>query len=109
MVDKLIYYENIMNEVLFKKFPFKSLCVYDRKLYPAEIIKTAISAHPILFYNDKLFKENIHYIPSQIYFKDGTARDEIDAMLRNLQRNNENIVALEDHETTFRMMFNKAP
>jgi PAS domain S-box-containing protein len=109
LVDKLIYYENIINEVLFKKFPFKSLCVYDRKLYPSEIIKTAISAHPILFYNDKLFTENIHYIPPQIYFKDDTARDEIDVMLRNIQRNNENIIALKDNETKFRMMFDKAP
>ena len=109
LVEKLIYYENIINDVLFKKFPFKSLCVYDRKLYPAEIIKTAISAHPILFYNDKLFKENIHYIPPQIYFKNETARDEIDVMLKNIQRNNENIEALKDSETKFRMMFDKAP
>jgi PAS domain S-box-containing protein len=98
-----------MNDVLFKKFPFKSLCVYNRKLYPLEIIKTAICAHPILFYNDKLFGENIYYIPPEIYFKDENARDEIDIMLRNIQRNNDNIVALQDSETKFRMMFDKAP
>ena len=109
LVDKLIYYENVMNDVLFKKFPFKSLCVYNRKLYPLEIIKTAICAHPILFYNDKLFGENIYYIPPEIYFKDENARDEIDIMLRNIQRNNDNIVALQDSETKFRMMFDKAP
>jgi len=109
LVDKLIYYENVMNDVLFKKFPFKSLCVYNRKLYPLEIIKTAICAHPILFYNDKLFGENIYYIPPEIYFEDENARDEIDIMLRNIQRNNDNIVALQDSETKFRMMFDKAP
>ncbi len=109
LVDKLIYYENIMNEVLFNKFPFKSLCVYNRKLYPLEIIKTAISAHPVLFYNDKLFRENIHYIPPEIYFKGKNTRDEVDIMLKNIQRNNDNLVALKDSETKFRMMFDKAP
>lgn len=109
LVDKLIYYENIINQVLFKKFPFKSLCVYNRKLYPAQIIKTAISAHPILFYNDELFRENIHYIPPHIYFQDENARDEIDVMLKNIQRNNDNIVALKNSEAKFRMLFDKAP
>jgi hypothetical protein len=68
LFKKLIYYENIINEGLFPKYPFKSLCVYDKSIYPPEIIKAAIQAHPILFYNGELFLQNIHYIPPEVHF-----------------------------------------
>ena len=34
LYEKLVYYENIINQVLFKKYPFKSLCVYEKNRYP---------------------------------------------------------------------------
>lgn len=109
LADKLIYYENIINQVLFPEFPFKSLCVYNKDLYPPEIIKAAISAHPILFYNDELFLENIHYIPPDIHFKAQKERDEIEIWLANVKRNNQNIQALRESEKKFRALFEKAP
>lgn len=109
LADKLVYYENIINQVLFPNYPFKSLCVYDKNLYPPEIIKTAISSHPILFVNDELFTENIHYIPPEIYFKKNKARDEVDVWLTNVKRNNKNIRAVRDNEERFRSMFERAP
>jgi hypothetical protein len=93
LADKLIYYENIINQVLFPSYPFKSLCVYNKRLYPPEIIKTAISAHPILFHNDELFLENIYYVPPHIYFKKHKVRDEIEVWLANIKRNDQNIHA----------------
>lgn len=109
LADKLIYYENIINQVLFPEFPFKSLCVYNKTLYPPEIIKAAISAHPILFYNDDLFLENIHYVPPHFHFKKNRARDEIEVWLANVKRNNQNIQALRESENKFRALFEKAP
>ena len=109
LADKLIYYENIINQVLFPKFPFKSLCAYNKTLYPPEIIKAAISAHPILFYNDDLFLENIHYVPPHIHFKKHKTRDEIEVWLANVKRNNQNIQALRESENKFRALFEKAP
>lgn len=107
--EKLIYYENIMNQDLFPYFPFKSLCVYDKLLYPSDIIKEAIRAHPILFYNDELFLHNIHYVPPNIHFQTDNEANEIDIWLDNVRQNNANIKALYDNEAKFRGMFNKAP
>jgi PAS domain S-box-containing protein len=109
LAEKLIYYENIINQVLFPSYPFKSLCVYNKRLYPPEIIKTAISAHPILFHNDELFLENIHYVPPHIHFKKQKARDEIEVWLANVKRNNQNIQALRESENKFRALFENAP
>ena len=109
LAEKLIYYENIMNKVLFPDFPFKSLCAYEKNAYRPEIIKAAISAHPILFHNTDLFLENIHYVPPEIHFKGNGTRDEIDLWLANVRHNNENLIALRESENKFRSMFAKSP
>ncbi len=109
LADKLIYYENIINRVLFPNYPFKSLCVYDKNLYNPQVIKAAISAHPILFYNDELYLENIHYVPPEIHFNADSDRNEIDMWLTNVKRNNDNLRLLRDSEHKFRSMFEKAP
>ncbi len=101
-VEKLIYYENIINEILFPDFPFKSLCAYNKGLYSPEVIRAAISAHPILFYNDDLFCENIHYVPPQIHFNGNRTRDEADIWLANVKRNNENLIELRNSEQRYR-------
>jgi len=94
LYEQLIYYENIINQVLFKKYPFKSLCVYDKNRYPADVIKAAIQAHPVLFYNEELFLENIHYVPPEIHFKKERAPEEIDRWLENVRKNNKNLKEL---------------
>ncbi len=109
LADKLVYYENIINQVLFPHYPFKSLCVYDKRLYPPEIIKAAISAHPILFYNDELYLENIHYIPPDIHFRENKAMDEVDAWLANVRRNNRNIRSLRRTAHNLEIIFNSTP
>ncbi len=109
LAEKLIYYENIINQVLFPFYPFKSLCVYNKDLYPPEIIKTAISAHPTLFCNDELFLQNIHYVPPHIHFKKHRAGDEIEVWLANVKQNNQNIQALRENEYKFRALFENAP
>ncbi len=109
LFDKLIRYENIINKDLFPHFPFKSLCVYDKELYPPEVIKAAIQAHPILFYNDELFLQNIHYIPPEIHFQPDSASQELEIWLDNVRKNNENLKALSEREAKFRNMFEKAP
>lgn len=109
LFEKLIYYENNMNQDLFPYFPFKSLCVYDKLLYPPDIIKEAIRAHPILFYNDEMFLHNIHYVPPNIHFQTDNQANEIDIWLDNVRQNNANIQAMYDNEAKFRGMFDKAP
>ena len=63
----------------------------DKKRYSPEILKGAIQAHPILFYNDELFVDNIHYVSPEIHFQKGGAIEEIDIWLENVRRNNENV------------------
>lgn len=106
--DKLIYYENIINQKLFPHYPFKALCVYDKSLYPPEIIKAVINAHPIFYYNEQLFLENIHYVPPEVHFE-SKIHGEVEIWLKNVKRNNENLLALKENEAKFRTMFEKAP
>lgn len=108
LARKLIYYENFTNAVPFPYFRFKSLCVYDKSLYPPQSIKAAIKAHPTLFYNEEVFEENIHYIPPEVHFKFENEREEIDFWLENVKRNNANIRALRKSEQEFRTLVENA-
>ena len=109
LIDKLIYYENIINRDLFPHYAFKSLCVYDRNSYPPSVIKAVIKAHPMLIYNDEYYHENIHYIPPELYFKRNSQDDEVNILLANVRRNHNNIQALQESEQKFRMLFDQAP
>ena len=108
LARKLIHYENLMNAVLFPYFGIKSLCVYDKSLYPPQIIKAAIKAHPTLFYNEEVFEENIHYIPPEVHFKSENEGEEIDFWLENVKRNNANIRSLRKSEEEFRTLVENA-
>ncbi|MCK9174866.1 MAG: MEDS domain-containing protein [Desulforhopalus sp.] len=104
----LIYYENIINKDLFPFYPFLSLCVYAKELYPPEVIKAAIQAHPMLIYNDALFTTNIYYVPPEIYFQERAQEEEIDRWLANVAANNATAQELVESEKKFRTIFNNA-
>lgn len=105
---ELIYYENIINQELFPFYPFLSICVYAKELYPPEVIKAAIKAHPMLIYNDVLFNTNIYYVPPEIYFRENSQEKEIDRWLANMAATNASAQALAQSEEKFRTIFNNA-
>ena len=104
----LIYYENIINRELFPDYPFLSLCVYAKELYPPKVIKAAIKAHPMLIYNTDLFSTNIYYVPPEIYFREQAQEKEIDRWLANMAATNASAQALIQSEKKFRTIFNNA-
>ena len=105
LTSDLIYYENLLNRDLFPRYPMISICVYAKNLYPSDTIKAAIKAHPMLIYNDSLYKNNIYYIPPEIYFQENS-RKEIEHWLENVKKNNAAVQALDENEKKFRTIFN---
>ncbi|MFH1153009.1 MAG: MEDS domain-containing protein [Pseudomonadota bacterium] len=95
MFAERVNYQTFISEGLVPHYPFKYLLVFDRTLYPNEIIKKAISSNPILFYNDKLYTENIYFIPPEVHSKKSMVPDEIDAWLTNVEKNSENVRSLQ--------------
>ena len=107
--NNLIYYENRINADLFPHHPFRSLCVYDKSLYPPRIIKAVIKAHPVLYYNDERLAENIYFVPPESHFASQNQRQEVDLWLTNARRHNANLQALRESEETFRLTFTSSP
>lgn len=84
---KLIYYENMLNKELFPSFPHMSLCIYNKKRFSGEVLKAAVQAHPMMLYGRKIFKDNVYFVPPEIYFKN-QENQEIDLWLSNVEKNN---------------------
>lgn len=109
LTDKLVVYENRINAELFPRYPFKSLCVYDKTLYPPRVIKAAIKAHPVLYHNTERFAENIYYVPPESHFTADRKAAEVDLWLANVHRNDANIRSLRESEEKFRITFTSSP
>ena len=86
--DKIIYYENIINEELFPKYPFMSLCVYDKNRYSEKVLRAAVQSHPMMVYGKKIFKQNIYFIPPDVYFSKTKKGNELDLWLSNVENSN---------------------
>ncbi len=86
--EKIIYYENIINEELFPKYPFMSLCVYDKNRYSEKVLRAAVQSHPMMVYGKKIFKQNIYFIPPDVYFSKAKEISELDLWLSNVEKNN---------------------
>ncbi|WP_462325203.1 MEDS domain-containing protein [Desulfoplanes sp.] len=108
LYKKLIHYENIINKELFPHYPHISTCIYAKDLYPPEVIKAAIQAHPMLVYNDRIYTTNIYYIPPEIYFRKRAKEREVDRWLDNMAANNSTAQALVQSEEKLRTIFNNA-
>ena len=94
---KLIYYENLINKNLFPYFPHISLCVYNKKRYSDEVLKAAVQAHPMMVYGKKVYKNNIYFVPPEIFFQQqGT--EEIDLWLSNVEASNSHIQQLIENQ-----------
>jgi len=106
--DQLIYYENIINQDLFPNFPFLSLCIYNKSLYPSEVVKSAIKAHPMLIYGRKIYKYNIYYVPPDIFFSDDKREGEIDRWLYNVESSNDIVRQITRNEEKIKRIFNSA-
>ena len=106
--ENLIYYENIINDNIFPNYPFYSLCVYNKPLYPAHVIKAAIKAHPMLIYDRNVYKHNIYYVPPDIFFSQNKKENEIDRWLSNVQASNELAQRITRNEEKIKDIFNSA-
>jgi PAS domain S-box-containing protein len=106
--DRLIVYENIINKDLFPYYPFLTLCVYNKGLYPPNVIKAAVKAHPMFVYGNTFYKHNIYYTPPEVFFADDSCSSEIDRWLVNIEKSNDVFRQLTKDEQKFKQLFNNA-
>ncbi len=107
--DKLLCYENLLNQDIFPHYPMSAMCVYDKARYSSRIIKAVIKAHPVLIHNRKIYHHNVYYVPPEIFFGERRNADEIDRWLENVDQNNAAIEALHDSEKRYRDMIDFLP
>ncbi|GAB7022145.1 PAS domain S-box protein [Salidesulfovibrio brasiliensis] len=86
--DKIVYYENIINGKLFPDHPFMSLCVYDKNRYSEKVLRAAVQSHPMMVYGKKIFKNNIYFVPPDVYFSKPQKGGELDLWLANVEVSN---------------------
>lgn len=86
--EKIIYYENCINEKLFPSYPFMSLCVYNKNRYSEKVLRAAVQAHPMMIFGKKIFRNNVYYVPPEVYFAKDEERSELDIWLANVESNN---------------------
>ncbi|SDK88446.1 PAS domain S-box-containing protein [Maridesulfovibrio ferrireducens] len=108
-IDNLIYYKYLVNKNIFSEYPFLSLCVYNKNRYSSEIVKRVVQAHPMLIYNSNIYKNNIHYIPPNIYLNDDYDKNGIDLWLENVKSGNSIFKRMNESEKKFRLLYEYAP
>jgi PAS domain S-box-containing protein len=106
--QKLIRYENIINRDLFPKYPFFSLCVYNKGLYSAEVIKAAIKAHPMFIHGREVYGNNIYYVPPRISLAEDEYETEIDRWIANVRESNSLVNRLVRSEEKIKYVFNNS-
>lgn len=97
--DQLVAYESALNEI-FPKLKVSALCQYDRKRFPANVIKDMIHVHPLVSFAENTYT-NAGFIPHQQFIENHDDM-EVQAFMDNIalanklqQKNDELNAALE--------------
>lgn len=85
--DRLIEYEARLN-YFFPKHPCLAICQYNRRRFPARIIRDVILTHPMVIYDGQVYG-NVHYVPPDRFLSDGRYESEVDHLLDILARERE--------------------
>ncbi len=59
--DKLLEYEQRLDEFMQKNLSLSGICQYHRKTLPLEAVETGLRNHPALYINETLSHLNPHY------------------------------------------------
>ena len=80
----LLDFEARLN-TLFHNTKAAGFCVYDRKAWPAEVVRDVLRTHPVAVVNDLVCDTNIYYEKPAAASLDVTAEHQVDWMLSQLR------------------------
>ncbi len=84
-LEKLLEYENRLNQDFFPHYPCLALCQYDLQKFHPEIIKGAVMTHPYLIKEGEIYK-NFYHVPPQEFQDTSLAEKEVEICLNNIKR-----------------------
>lgn len=84
-MEKLLEYEEKLNEKVFKKYPCIGVCQYDREKFGSEILKDLVLAHPLLIINNSMY-QNFHFIPPEKNLKEERSEHEFQQLLSSIKQ-----------------------
>ncbi len=80
----LIEFESRLNR-LFSSRKAAGLCVYDRKAWPAEVVREVLRTHPIAVVDDLVCERNLYYERPELCAEQTAAEPQVDWMLAQLR------------------------
>ena len=80
----LIEYEAMLNR-FFPGRPALALCQYDRKRFPAHVVRDVLRTHPMAVLGDQVCS-NLYYEPPEFVLEGGHEEERVDWMISQLQR-----------------------
>jgi putative nucleotidyltransferase with HDIG domain len=83
--EKVLEYEAKLNRDFFPRYPCLALCQYHRAKFEPEIIKGALTTHPLVVSGHHLYR-NDNYISPDGFLGVRNSQHEIDHLLANLER-----------------------
>ncbi len=101
-IERLVEYEARLNGVLRER-PISALCGYDRTVFPTDVIRQVIVAHPSVVV-DGMICRNSYYVPSCERLVPEWPEREIEWMLTNLSRLQRAENDLRESERRFRAL-----
>ncbi len=102
-MDDLIEYEGKLNRLIPDENCI-ALCQYNRKRFPAEIIRDIVKSHPHLIY-DGMVCQNFYYTPPEEFFGPERPDREVDQMMRTLGDRTEARTTLQARERSLRTLY----
>lgn len=80
----LMEFETRLNE-LFRNKKAAGLCVYDKKSWPAAVVRDVLLTHPIAIVDDALCERNVFYERTELIDQKGSAETQVAWMLSQLR------------------------
>ncbi len=109
-LDKIIRYEKIIEEKLFRSYPVKALCRYNMDSFDEGLLKTVIELHPYLVWKSRLYK-NPYYISLDSFNSNNLYRKELEEWLNNIDyytREKDKLTnTIQQEQNKFEFLFNQ--
>ena len=84
MRPALIEFEMRLN-ALFRERKAAGLCVYDRKIWPAEVVRDVLRTHPVAVVGDLVCQRNLYYERPDLIDREGSEESQVAWMLSQLR------------------------
>ncbi|MBU4534261.1 MAG: PAS domain S-box protein [Euryarchaeota archaeon] len=84
-LDRLLEYENRLNQDFLPRYPCSIICQYDLQKFDPEIIKGVVMTHSYLIKGGEIYK-NFYHVPPYEFQDTSLAEKEVEIWLNNLEK-----------------------